>query len=199
MIFSSIFSRVQHRLGGQAKDVLNGRIVVAIECILNQNARDAGAATYSATNQAFVALCLQYQVAILQISCPEMKHLGLRRVLPAGTSLRECMQSPAGRVSCQNLSAEVSDRLQDYAAQGCQLLAIVGGNAESPGCAVHHQTGQPRQPCLAASSGALMLALETELRQRGLSIPFLGLRDCRPDLLSEDLLALERLLKAADD
>ena len=104
--------RDRHRLGGHATDARNGRIVVAIECILNQNARDAGAATYAASNQAFVALCLQYQVAILQIACPEMKHLGLRRTRPAGTSLRECMQSPAGQACCQNLSAEVSDRLQ---------------------------------------------------------------------------------------
>ncbi|MBW1796633.1 MAG: hypothetical protein JRJ38_19830 [Deltaproteobacteria bacterium] len=37
-------------LGGKPKDKRSGRIVAAINCILNQNARDYGAAKYQGMN-----------------------------------------------------------------------------------------------------------------------------------------------------
>jgi len=182
-------------LGRTARDHRSGRLVAVIECILNQNARERGAATYPAINQAILQLCLQYDIGLLQIPCPEMKFLGLRRARPAGTTLRACLDTAAGQHCCQAISRELADRLQDYIQNGYQLLAILGGNPDSPGCAVHHERGQQGKERLADHSGILMLALQAELRKRALEVPFVGIRDYRPELLSDDLAGLETLFQ----
>jgi hypothetical protein len=46
---------------------------------------------------------------------------------------------------------------------------------------------------LTEQSGVLMRVLQEELRVRQIEIPFRGMRDYRPDLLSEDLRWLEQL------
>ena len=73
------------------------------------------------------------------------------------------------------------------------MLAVVGGNAASPGCAVH-DAGD----ALAPGSGIFMLALQAELRQRGIEVPFHAMRDASPDLLDEDIAHFRQLLLAAN-
>jgi hypothetical protein len=70
-----------------------------------------------------------------------------------------------------------------------EVLAVLGGNERSPGCAVH----RPEAP-KDLRSGVLMQALQDELRQRGLDIPFRGMRDADPELLAEDLNWLRAVL-----
>jgi predicted secreted protein len=190
-------NNLSQALGLTARDHRSGRLVAVIECILNQNARERGAATYPASNQAVVQLCLHYDIGLLQIPCPEMTCLGWRRERPAGTTLRACLEIAAGWRCCQAISREVVDRVQDYLQNGCQLLAILGGNPESPGCAVHHERDQQGQERLADHAGILMRALQAELRKRALEIPFMGIRDYRPDLLRDDVARLEILFRRA--
>ena len=71
--------------------------------------------------------------------------------------------------------------------------AVVGGNAASPGCAVH-DAGE----ALAPGSGIFMLALQAELRRRGIEVPFQAMRDASPDLLDEDIAHFRQLLLAAN-
>ena len=189
----SLRSKLARMLSRTARDHRSGRLVAVIECILNQNARERGAATYPAINQAVLQLCLQYDIGLLQIPCPEMKFLGLCRERPAGTTLRACLDTAAGRHCCQDISRELADRFQNYIQNGYQLLAILGGNPESPGCAVHQERDQRGQERLADHSGILMLALQAELRKRALEVPFVAIRDYRPELLSDDLAGLETL------
>jgi predicted secreted protein len=191
----SLRSKLARMLGHTARDHRSGRLVAVIECILNQNARERGAATYPAINQAVLQLCLQYDIGLLQLPCPEMKFLGLRRARPAGTTLRACLDTAAGRHCCQAISRELADRFQDYIQNGYQLLAILGGNPDSPGCAVHHERDQHGQERLADHSGILMLTLQAELRKRALEVPFVAIRDYRSKLLSDDLAGLETLFR----
>lgn len=191
----SLTNKIAQALGCTARDPRSGRLIAVIECILNQNARDHGAATYPAINQAIVQLCLRYDIGLLQIPCPEMKCLGLRRERPAGITLRACLDTAAGWRCCQAISREVVDRFQDYLQNGYQLLAILGGNPASPGCAVHHEQDQQGQERLADHSGILMRALQVELRKRGLETPFVGIRDYRSELLRDDLARLEILFR----
>jgi len=195
MRLSALSSKITRALGCAARDQRSGRIVAVIECIVNQNARDRGAATYPAINPALVRLCLQYDVGLLQIPCPEMRCLGLRRERPAGVTLRAALDSAAGHACCQEISRELADRFQDYSANGCQVLAILGGNPESPGCAIHHQGPPDGRQRLADHSGVLMRALQAELEQRALAIPFVAIRDYRPELLRDDLASLETLFQ----
>ena len=170
-------------------DNRGGRFVAVIECILNQNARDSGAARFPATNGAIVELCQKYQVGILQMPCPEIATLGFDRQRKPGQSLREAMDSVHGRTCCRKIAAEVADRIQTQLAGGNTLLAVLGGNHRSPGCAVHNGENS-----LGRDSGLLMLALQDEFSARGMEVPFRGMRDNDPSVLEDDLAWLQCLI-----
>jgi hypothetical protein len=75
--------RLAHAMGmGSDVDRRSRRLILAIDCILNQNARDRGAATFAALNAEVLRLCQANEVGILQIPCPEMQFLGLVRTRP---------------------------------------------------------------------------------------------------------------------
>lgn len=175
-----------------APDARGRRFVAVIECVLNQNARDTGAACFPAMNLDFVEQCHRHEVGILQMPCPEIAALGHDRKRPAGQGLREALDSEHGRSRCQVLAAETADRVEGYVSQGCKLLAIVGGNPRSPGCAVHHGPDGLRE-----ESGVFMKALQSELRNRGHDAVFYPLRDHDPQWLQEDLAGFQDLLVAA--
>jgi predicted secreted protein len=179
--------RLAHAMGiGCNRDGRRRRIVLVIECILNQNARDAGAAAFPALNWEVLRLCHAYEVGVVQMPCPEIASLGFARTRPPGTSIRAALDTKEGRERCRRISVTIVDRIQEYVDQGYQLLAILGGNPDSPGCAVH-VGGQGLLP----TSGVLIRELEAELRERNLEAPFRGIRDCDPDTMAEDLKWLE--------
>ena len=173
-------------------DARGHRFVAVIACALNQNARDAGTARFPAMNFALLQLCHQHGVGVLQMPCPEIATLGFARQRPPGQSLREAMASETGRGSCCTLARDVANSIEAYTAHGCELLAVLGGNPLSPGCAVH-----PGEDGLHAESGVFMLALQTELRRRGSNAAFRGIRDHDPELLREDLAWLQDVLEPA--
>ena len=168
------------------------RFVAVIECVLNQNARDSGAACSPALNFECVQLCHQHEVGILQIPCPEIAALGHARKRAPGIGLREALDSEHGRSRCQALAVETADRIEGYLSQGCELLAIVGGNPRSPGCAIHRGPDG-----LLKHSGVFMTALQEELRQRNIEVTFQPMRDHDPQQLQEDLAHFHDLLVAA--
>jgi predicted secreted protein len=158
------------------------RIVAVIECILNQNARDPGAAIAPALNEAVVRVCARHQAGIIQIGCPEKAFLGLQRVRPRGTSIRQVLDTKDGRQCCAQLAEKIADQLLDYTNSGYRVLAILGGNEQSAGCAViAGPTG------LSSASGVLMHELHRALDERSMKIPFRGIRDADPNLEREDL------------
>jgi predicted secreted protein len=166
--------------------------VAVIECILNQNARDAGAAVSPALNGDVLRLCGEYGVGVLQIPCPEIAALGHARTRRPGQSIRAALDTAEGRARCKAISVEVGLRIQDYVDAGCELLAVLGGNGQSPGCAVHCGSAG-----LLPTSGVLMQELEAELRNRRIDVPFGGIRDGDPALLAADLEWLERVFAGA--
>lgn len=166
--------------------------MAVIECLLNQNARDAGAASLAAMSWDVVRLCRAHEVGLLQMPCPEIACLGLNRVRQPGQSIRSVMLAPASHLGCANIAFGVADRIEAYLGAGYRVLAVLGANAQSPGCAVH-QDGLALLP----SSGVLMLELQAELRRRGLELPFRGMRDGDADLLMQDLRWLQAVLSTA--
>ncbi|PID42837.1 MAG: hypothetical protein CSB48_08410 [Proteobacteria bacterium] len=172
------------------QDNRSGKMVMVIECILNQNARDAGAAECPAMNWPILQLCNEYHTGILALPCPEMKFLGFNRKRKRGQSIRDALDTPEGRDCCGRISVEIADRVEDYIAQGYQILAILGGNPKSPGCAVHcDMDGR-----LLTASGVFMKELQKELHKRGITPTFMGIRDCDPALLAEDVEQLRKML-----
>lgn len=163
------------------RDVRAGRVVAVIHCVLNQNVRDAGAATFLDANWALLELCRAHQVGILQMPCPEMACLGFGRERPAGCGLRTMLYMETGRRCCRQLAEQVAEQISDHLHHGHAVLAVLGGNRESPGCAVQGDAE------LAPESGVFMLALAESLANRGVRLPFRPLRDAEPERLAEDL------------
>jgi predicted secreted protein len=169
-------------------------VVAVIHCHLNQNARDAGAACSPAVTPALLEFCLQQQVGIVQMPCPEAAALGLERQRRPGESIRDALDTPHGRAVCRELSIQVTETLKQHLDAGHRVTAIIGGNGESPGCAIHPEGTPGSATRLAARSGIFMQELAAALKLRELEIPFLPLRDADPALLAADREGLERIL-----
>lgn len=96
-----------------APDDVRGRCFVAvIDCILNQNARDAGAARFPAMNFELLRLCHENQVGILQMPCPEIAALGFNRSRAPGKTIRDDGRglSKESGVFMKELQAEFQNR-----------------------------------------------------------------------------------------
>jgi predicted secreted protein len=186
-VTTSFFTSLLERLkvpfkAARPADMRSHRLVAVIECTLNQNVRDAGAACCPAMNFALIELCHQHGVGLLPMPCPEIAALGFPRSRQAGQTIRQALDTKAGRQACAALAAQVAERIGQQLAAGDELLAVLGGNPGSPGCAVHVDGAG-----LAAESGVFMQELHVELARRGLSPTFRGIRDATPESLAEDL------------
>lgn len=180
--------------GNPSADNRSGRLVFLIECLLNQNARDKGAAEAPAATREVVDALLFAEIGMVQIPCPETACLGFERCRTPGQTIREALQTPSSLNCCARLAAETAQRIQTYSNQGYEVVAILGGNEQSPGCAVHTDNTACAQASgsLAPGSGVFMEALARELQKRDLSIPFRGMRDADRDALVEDLAWLHK-------
>lgn len=185
--------------GNSSVDIRSGRLVFLIECLLNQNARDKGAAEAPAATRKVIDALLLADIGMVQIPCPEMACLGFERCRAPGQTIREALQTPASLDCCDRLAAETAQRIQAYSEQGYEVVAILGGNEQSPGCAVHTDSAVPcahAPGSLAPDSGVFMRVLARELEERGLSVPFRGMRDADPDALVDDLAWLRKEITA---
>lgn len=182
-MLKSLFKKLYDKIGiTYANDNRSSRLVAVIECIINQNARDVGAAIFPAINWPVLSLCNEYNVGIIQMPCPEIMYLGSERKRQPGQSIREALDTNEGRSVCRKISIDIVDRIEDYAGQGYQILSILGGNPKSPGCAIHCEDG-----ILLPNSGVLMRELQDELKKRSIEIPFKGIRDYDSGMFAQDL------------
>jgi predicted secreted protein len=170
------------RIHNSVNDIRGGRFVAVIDCIINQNARDSGAARFPAMNFELLQLCHEHEVGVLQMPCPEIAALGFKRSRERGQTIRDALDTVAGRQRCAEIASDVVNRIEAYLAQGYVLLAILGGNPRSPGCAVLEQNDG-----LHIDSGVFMKELQAELRTRSLEVCFKAIRDHDPVLLEQDL------------
>ena len=176
---------IKHKINKQ--DNRSYHFIAVIDCILNQNARDSGAAAYPAMNWEVIQLCNDYNIGILQMPCPEIAFLGFPRTRPPGVSIRAALDTAEGRFCCRKLSIDTADRIKELMQQGAQCLAILGGNPESLGCAVPIDNKKQNV------SGVFIVELSNELYQRNISIPFRGIRDFDTDLMADDIQWLRQL------
>ena len=152
---------------------------------MNQNARDIGAAESPAFTQELIELMVDAEIGMVQIPCPEIACLGFERLRSSGQSIRQALETPEASACCQSLAIATAERIHSYVDQGFEVLAVLGGNEQSPGCAVHTAINSELQ--LTDRSGVFMKMVAEELAQRGLQIRFHGIRDADSELLVEDL------------
>jgi predicted secreted protein len=188
-------SRLAVRLGLRPApaDPRSGRLVLAIECLANQNARDLGAANAPCCDRLLLQILMSAGVGMVQIPCPEIQCLGFSRERPPGSGIRSLLERPAGRACCRSLARRVADQAAVYRDQGFEVLAVLGGNSQSPACAVHPPEVMPR--ALEPESGLFMQELAAALTARGLEVPLWAVRDADARLHAQDLERLRTRLE----
>lgn len=180
-----------------AEDRRGRLIVAAINCAVNHNARARGAARYPGMNDRLVDVLRKHGAGVIQMPCPERVVIDLPRGRGEGIGIREAMETPERLERCRQLASEVIDELQEFREDDCQVVAILGGDVGSPGCAVPADTTTEEQRRRGAEWGVFTGMLREELERRGMDIPIRGLRDSAGETLQADLDWLDALLAQA--
>lgn len=123
--------------------------------------------------------------------CPEIHALGFARSRQPRQKIREALNGPVASERCAALADDVAQRIEAYLDQGYELIAVLGGNPQSPGCAVHNGPDGLRE-----ESGLLMKLLEQRLRRGGHPALFKAIRDHDPLAHRDDIAWFNELLAA---
>lgn len=160
------------------------KIVLLAHCILNANSKVVGLSHYPGTLQEVVMPYLQNGTGIIQLPCPEMTFLGIKR----WGMTREQYDTPAYRNHCRNLLIPVVNQIQDYLSSGYTIEGIIGVD-ESPTCGVNktcvgYSGGELgckefKQPIAQEVPGkGIMIEILAELlREKNISIPFSAIKE----------------------
>jgi predicted secreted protein len=155
-------------------DCRSRRVVLAPHCVLNQNARVAGAAERPAAVVELVIGLLDRNVGILQMPCPELCAFGLDR---AQVQVERELRTPSGTALSRSLAGNLVEQIRTYLDCGIQVIGIFGKNG-SPSCGVE-ETWANGGVC--AGSGAFIEELAAELNEQSIVIEMTGIRDSEPD------------------
>ena len=160
------------------------KIVVLAHCLLNVNAKVAGLALYEGAHKKIVSAYLEAGTGIMQLPCPEMTFLGLKRW---GMS-KEQYDHVNYRRHCREILAPLVDQLQEYSKNGYELEAVVGVDG-SPSCGVNFSyvgycggmVDQAREQVKllrqVPEQGVFMEELTRLLKEKNLQIPFQAINE----------------------
>ena len=174
-------------------DCRSKKVVLLAHCLLNQNAiSDATAITAGAVKE-IVQVFLDADVGILQMPCPELCCLGLDRgdelggtrvVTVENTRIRKAMESGVPNAVLRVLADHDLYQIDQYTMHGFEILGVIGCN-RSPNCGIDTTS---KEDVEVEGQGLFMEMLMNGVRERGLVIPFVGIKG------SDDLAAKARSL-----
>jgi predicted secreted protein len=154
------------------RDCRGRKVILVPHCVLNQNARVAGAAERPAAFVELVIGLLERDVGILQMPCPELCVFGLDR---ANVRVESEMRNPVGRSMSRRLARDLVQQVQTYLACGINILGVLGKNG-SPSCGVE----QTWSGGVCSGSGAFIEDLAAEFHEKNISLEITGIRDSDP-------------------
>lgn len=130
------------------KDRRSGKVIFLSHCILNENTRYLGGACRAACIREIVEQCLDQDIGIVQMPCPEQhawggvaKRLMLLAYGAKGTffyrtlSLFLPLFLVYTRVIFRRLARETAGQIRDYLASGFSVIGVMGIDG-SPSCGV---------------------------------------------------------------
>jgi len=158
------------------EDGRSKRVVLAVHCIHNQNARIDKCAYFPGVMGEIAQMLADSGVGIVQLPCPELMHLGLDREAHGGQQIgiREALLAKEGRKACAEMARQAVCQVEEYRKHGFEVLGVIG-NDGSPACGVertwYHGAGA------GAGEGAFIRALREELKARQIELPFVAVAD----------------------
>ena len=149
------------------------KVIFVPHCILNQNARVAGAAERPAAVNEIVTGLMKRDIGIVQMPCPELVILGLdRNHLP----IRRELEKPEGRSELSKLVKELIQQVKQYQRCGVRVLGVFGKNG-SPTCGVEETWYQGVTP----GEGVFIEELKRGLLENNIELRLAGCRDADPE------------------
>jgi predicted secreted protein len=160
--------------GAQVKrrDARSRKLAVVAHCLLNQNAKVEGLASYRGVFKPVLDVLCQAGVGLIQLPCPEMLHLGPNR--PLGSDTVEEYDWPAYRACCLDEVRRFTAELLSWRRAGYSIVCLLGVEG-SPSCSVSRVPRLVKgRRALRRGRGIFMDALGDAFIDAGLAIPFIG-------------------------
>ncbi len=161
------------------------KIVVLCHCLLNSNSKIGGLAHYPGALLPVVNKHLASGAGIVQLPCPEMTYLGLKRW---GMS-KDQYDTPFFRRHCNKVLTPYVDQIVEYQNNGYRVECIVGVDG-SPSCGVKHTCHgycggmidheHPQSVQETEGSGVFIEELRKMLKQHSISVPFEAIDENNP-------------------
>mgnify|MGYP005846226523 CR=1 FL=1 len=143
------------------------KVVFVAHCLLNQNARAAGAERAAGAIKEVIQLLTESDVGIIQLPCPELEFdTGLnRRPKP-----RSSFDNKKYRQACKKLSCELLSKIEEYMKNGYTIVGLLGIEF-SPTCSVYQIENGSR---IIPGKGIFIEELEAEMRKKRFQVPIIG-------------------------
>jgi predicted secreted protein len=181
----SVLKKLAYWLGSK-QDLSDGRsckVILVAHCVLNQNARVAGAAERPAAIVEIITGLLERDIGILQMPCPELCAFGLDR---SHIKVESELRTPACRMLSRRLARDLVQQIRTYLDCGIHVLGVLGKNG-SPSCGVEETWADG----ICAGAGAFMEELVSELREQNITLEMTGIHDSEP---AQAIAAVDRWL-----
>lgn len=183
-----------------SQDIFNDRrskkVIFIAHCIINQNAKSDGTASYPSQINEVMNLINSSDYGIIQMPCPELQCLGLDRgdkngsdrpVIEENSRIREEMTKKDAFVKSKNLVDTVVYQISEYIKNGFEIKGIIGIN-RSPSCGVE-STSKGNQEI--DGQGTFIENLQNELQKREFQIETVGIKVYEPQ---KAIITIKKLL-----
>lgn len=173
------------------QDGRSNKIIFVAHCVLNSNAICEGPKTPSiwpAMIDEVVEVLKKNRVGIVQIRCPEVDFFGLTR----GYDTKTALDTKDFREYCRKIAIDTANVAEKYVKAGVNVVGFLGKRG-SPTCAVKKLwvTKNGKQ-VLVNDSGIFVEELTKELKNRGITVPFI---DFEREELEKSIKDLENSIK----
>jgi len=160
-------------------DVRSKKVIFLAHCIPNMNARMHNCArVFPASARPIIEFCLDNELGMAQMPCPELLVTGLGRDRdePEVEYLRQALEQPVSRERIRKLAEQVVFQMKEYRFQGFNMIGVIG-NDGSPTCGVDRTAWPDPDNRFGPGQGVFIQELGALMKEAGLGLPFKGIDD----------------------
>lgn len=155
------------------KDQRSRKVIFISHCLINQNSKVKGFATFPGMVTPLVKLLEMNGAGIVQIQCPEERELGIGR--PVGDDSKQGYDTPNYRKICSDIAEEMINRIKDYQKNGYKVACILGVDG-SPSCGVNvTPVRRGSKVVLSPGMGVFFEVLSEKMAKERIKIPVIGI------------------------
>ena len=164
----------------------SNKIVAVAHCILNQNSRVQGLATFRGSLTPIIETLIKSEAGIIQMPCPEFLYMGYKRWVQT----KEQYDTVMYRRFCRKIAGRIAEQIQEYLKNDVKTVAILGIEG-SPTCAVEETTKgykggkqveiKKRKTKMVKEKGILIEELQKLLTKMKIKTSFIGIDSKNPE------------------